>query len=71
MTNKNHQSNLTAGHTRSDHGVQGNSISGQFFIFCEFKYFCIVVAISDLMHNVETRFHLFNFQQQQETFSYE
>ena len=59
MTLKNHQSNLTAGDTRSDHGVQGNSLSGQFCIFCEFKYFCIVVAISDLVHNVETRFHLF------------
>ena len=28
MTYKNHQSNLTAGHTRSDYGVQGNILRG-------------------------------------------
>ena len=52
-TNKNHQSNLTGGQASADHGVQDNSLSGQFF-----KYFCNAVAMCDLVHNVEKLFHI-------------
>ena len=33
-------------------------ISGQFFRILKIIMFCFVVAICDLMHNVETIFHL-------------
>ena len=46
------------GHASSDHGVQDNSLSGQFFNFCGFKYFCIAVAMCDLLHNVEKLYHI-------------
>ena len=35
-----------------------SGFSGQFFHIFEIKYFCFVVAIFHLMHNVEAIFHL-------------
>ena len=38
--------------------IPGVVLSGYFFGVCEITIFFIVVAISDLVHNVETIFHL-------------
>ena len=41
------------------HGVQHRMISvDNFFIFLRLLFFCCVVAICDLVHIVETIFHL-------------
>ena len=56
-TFKNHQSNLTGGQASSDHGMQDNSLSGQFFNFVDSNIFCIAVAMCDLVHNVEKLSH--------------
>ena len=41
------------------HGVQRRMISVEFFfVFFEIIIFCCVVAICDLVHDVETIFHL-------------
>ena len=60
-TYKNHQLNLTGGqggHASSDHGVQDNSLSGQFFNFVDSNIFCIAVAMCDLVHKVEKLFQI-------------
>ena len=45
--------------TQQKHGVQRRVISvDNFFVFFEIIIFCFVVAICDLVHNVETIFHL-------------
>ena len=42
-----------------NHGVQRRMISvDNFFVFLRLLFFCFVVAICDLVHNVETIFHL-------------
>ena len=46
------------GHASSDHGVQDNSLSGQFFNFLDSNIFWICVAMCDLVHNVEKLFHI-------------
>ena len=41
------------------HGVQLRMISVDiFFVFLRLLFFCCVVAICDLVHDVETIFHL-------------
>ena len=41
------------------HGVQRKMISvDNFFVFLRLLFFCFVVAIFDLVHDVETIFHL-------------
>ena len=43
----------------SFHGVQRRTISVViFFVFFEITIFCFVVAICDLVHDMETIFHL-------------
>ena len=39
-------------------GATKDDVSGQFFRIFEVIIFCFVVAICDLVHNVETIFHL-------------
>ena len=44
---------------RYNHGVQQRMISADnFFVFLRVFIFCFVVAICDLVHDVETIFHL-------------
>ena len=43
------------------HGLQRRMISVvNFFLYLRLLFFCCVVAICDLMHDVETIFHLSN-----------
>ena len=46
------------GHNIHFHGVQSRMISGPFFCIFKIIIFCFVVATCDLVHNVETIFHL-------------
>ena len=39
-------------------GATKNNFSGQFFRIFEIIIFCFVVSICDLMHDVETMFHI-------------
>ena len=42
-----------------NHGVQRKMISmDNFLVFLRLSFFCFVVAICDLVHDVETIFHL-------------
>ena len=46
-------------HNYPSHGVQRRMISvDNFFVFLTLLFFCCVVAICDLVHDVETIFHL-------------
>ena len=40
-------------------GATQDDFSGQFFRIFEIIIFCFVIAICDLVHDVETIFHLF------------
>ena len=40
------------------HGATSDDFSGQFFRIFEINCFCFVVAICDLVHNVELKFPL-------------
>ena len=37
--------------------ISRDDFSGQFFVFLRLLFFCFVVAICDLVHDVETIFH--------------
>ena len=53
-------SNVVSGSDDNLHGMQRRMISVViFFVFFRLFVFCFVVAISDLVHAVETMFHLF------------
>ena len=53
-------SNVVSGSDDNLHGMHRRMISVvNFFVFCQIiNSFCFVVAISDLVHAVETMFHL-------------
>ena len=48
---------FTINRSKFTRGATEDDFSGQFFIF-EIIIFCFVVAICDLVHDVETEFHL-------------
>ena len=41
-------------------GCNIDHLTGQFF--CEIKFLCIVVTMSDLVHDVEIIFHLYSLE---------
>ena len=49
---------LTVSESQSLHGMQRRMISVDFFRIFEIIIFCCVVVICDLVHDVETIFHL-------------